>query len=63
MVQFDRAKYDLARAKHLRRCQLWANARRRLGGKFFDNLGPVERTVSAQLEAEFPSTATPSERA
>lgn len=52
---FDRAKHELARAKFWRRCQLWANARRRLGAAFFDNLGAVERAVSAQLEAEFPT--------
>lgn len=50
---FDRDKYERARSIYWRRCQLWANARRRLGARFQDNLGAVERTVSAQLEAEF----------
>lgn len=51
----DRDKYDLARAKYWRRCQLWANARRRLGAKFFDNLAAVEAQIASQLEAEFAS--------
>lgn len=54
---FDRDKYERARAKYWRRCQLWANARRRLGAAFFDNLAAVERAVSVQLEAEFPGGA------
>lgn len=52
-------RFDRARSIYWRRCQLWANARRRLGAKFFDNLAAVERAVSAQLEYEFP---TPSRR-
>lgn len=50
---YNREKFHRGRSIYWRRCQLWANARRRLGAAFFDNLAAVERAVSAQLEAEF----------
>lgn len=44
----------IAMARYWRRCQLWANARRRMGDEaFFANLATVARSVEAQLEADF----------
>ena len=46
--------YAAAQARYWRRCQLWANARRRLGDEeFFANLAAVERSVADQLERDF----------
>lgn len=51
--EFDAEAFLVARGRYWRRCQLWANARRRLGDEeFFKNLGAVERSVAAQLLRE-----------
>ncbi|WP_288940998.1 hypothetical protein [uncultured Roseovarius sp.] len=48
------ARFLVARERYWRRCQLWANARRRLGDEaFFANIGAVERSIAQQLETEF----------
>lgn len=50
---FDAHKYLVARERMQRRVAIWASARARLGDeRFFENLGAVERAVSAQLERE-----------
>lgn len=53
---FHNHRLYIARERYWRRCQLWANARLRLGDeKFFANLGAVERSIADTLSQEFPA--------